>query len=152
MKFRFLITFFWVVGALGLLGESQDQPQVSFGTVEIWVDAKDQPLAAYQIEFVFDDAGAKIAGIEGGGHAAFKKPPYYDPKALQQERVVIAAFSTAQSEALPRGKTRVTTIHYQGAGGPPFHGRVKLITAATAGGRKISAEVTFQIKGNHEKK
>ena len=52
----------------------------------------------------------KLVGIEGGEHAAFAQPPYYDPKALLNERIVIAAFNTAGADKLPSGKTRVARL------------------------------------------
>ena len=55
-------------------------------------------LAAYQIEFSVTNILTKIVGIEGGQHPAFREPPFYDPKAMQQERVIIAAFSTDNAE------------------------------------------------------
>ena len=72
-----------------------------FRTVDIYVDSKQQSVAAYQLEWTTPGGDAKIVGIEGGENPAFKEPPYYDPKAIQHERVILAAFSTANVEALP---------------------------------------------------
>jgi hypothetical protein len=83
-------------------------------------------------------------GIEGGEHPAFKEPPYYDPKAMQKERVILAAFNTAKDSDLPKGKTRVATIHLQiyGPETPKFF--LKLQTAANSQGKRISAEAAFE--------
>jgi len=80
-----------------------------------------------------------IVGIEGGSSKAFREPPFYDPKAMQGERVIIAAFSTEAPEHLPSGKTRVATIHIvtTGAARPAFE--LKLQTAADSAGKRISA-------------
>ena len=114
-----------------------------FRTVDIFVDAGDKPLAAYQLEFQARRGNVKIVGIEGGADAVFKDPPYYDPKAIQQERVIIAAFSTEAEAKLPKQKTRVASIHVllTGAENPDY--AVTLTVAADSNGKKISAEATF---------
>jgi len=115
---------------------------VRFRAVDIYVDAKDQALAAYQLEFSVVGGEAKIVGIEGGEHPAFKDAPFYDPKAIQHERVIIAAFNTTSGDKLPTGKTRVATIHLQITGERKPDYAVKLETAATLEGRKIVVEAT----------
>jgi hypothetical protein len=112
-----------------------------FMAVDIFIDPATRPLAAYQLEFTATGGEAKIVGIEGGNHAAFNQAPYYDPRAIQQERVVIAAFSTAKPGDLPSGRIRVATIHLQAGGSAPPELAAKLVTAATSKGRKISAVV-----------
>ncbi|MBN1421468.1 MAG: hypothetical protein JXP34_22025 [Planctomycetes bacterium] len=117
---------------------------VRFEAIEIEIEATDAPLAAYQIE-IFDRAGRmRIAGVEGGDGAAFHEPPYYDPRALRESRIVLAAFSTA--EDLPRGRIRVARIHVmiEGDGEPEIESR--LVVAATAGGREIPAKLRI-VKG-----
>ncbi|MCZ6655433.1 MAG: hypothetical protein O7D91_20690 [Planctomycetota bacterium] len=84
---------------------------VRFEFIDVYVDSGAAPLAAYQFELTDAAGSIKIVGIEGGEHEAFATPPYYDPKALKNNRIIIAAFSTA--DALPTGKTRVATIHVQ---------------------------------------
>ena len=82
--------------------------------------------------------------MEGGEHPAFKDAPFYDPKAIQHERVIIAAFNTTSGDKLPKGKTRVATIHLQIAGerNPDYF--VKLETAATLEGRKMVVEIRHE--------
>jgi len=125
-------------------GPQAPDPAVRFETVDVFVDTTDKALAAYQLEFFSAAGGAKIAGIEGGAHPAFATPPYYDPKAMQQDRVILAAFTTDDAGALPVGKTRVATIHLQTTGTnlPDF--QIRLQAAADAAGRTITAEATFQ--------
>lgn len=120
-----------------------------FRTVDIFVDSTNKPLAAYQLEFTAS-AGAKIVGIEGGEHAAFREAPFYDPKAIQHERVIIGAFSTATADKLPTGKTRVATIHLQTTDEHPPRYEVRLKTAATVDGRKISAQASAEEKQRNE--
>jgi hypothetical protein len=135
------------------VGASEANPTntVRYRAVDVFIDSANQPLAAYQLEFTASD-GAKIVGVEGGEHAAFKEPPFYDPKAIQHERVILGAFSTAAADTLPMGKTRVATIHLQttGDGTPRFQAR--LTAAATANGRKISAQASANERQRNENK
>src|SRR4051812_49287196 len=86
--------------------EFAPQATSSFGALDIFIDSKDAPLAAYQFEF-WADGDVKLVGLEGGEHVAFKEPPHYDPRALTlpEPRVIVAAFNTGND--LPKGKTRV---------------------------------------------
>jgi hypothetical protein len=115
---------------------------VRFGVLDVFVDSSAAPLAAYQLEIRATNAGVKIVGIEGGEHAAFASPPFYDPKAMQQDRVIIAAFSVASAGKLPKGRTRVATIHFQAAKGdaPKFEVIVK--AAASVDGKRIPVTAT----------
>jgi hypothetical protein len=121
-----------------------EELQVRFRAVDIYVDSANTPLAAYQLEFTVTNGVAKIVGIEGGAHPAFREPPFYDPKAIQEERVIIAAFSTEKPENLPNGKTRVATIHLQTIGTEPPVFQLKLETAADSSGNKIPVTATAQ--------
>jgi hypothetical protein len=120
----------------------------SFRAVDIYVDSKGAPLAAYQLSFSMTNANAKIAGIEGGEHPAFREPPVYDPKAIQHERVIIAAFNTASAHELPKGKTRVATIHLQTTGDDALQCILKVQTAANPEGTKIAVEATCEERKN----
>ncbi|HVQ65315.1 MAG TPA: hypothetical protein VMT78_12315 [Terriglobia bacterium] len=124
-------------------GPQAAETAVRFETVDVFVDTTDKALAAYQLEFFAGAGDAKIAGIEGGMHPAFATPPYYDPKAMQQDRVILGAFTTNEATALPTGKTRVATIHLQTVGTPPDF-QIRLQAAADADGKTITAEATFQ--------
>jgi len=65
---------------------------------------------------------------------------------MQHEHVVIAAFSTESADNLPRGWTRVATIHLQtsGAVDPQF----ELVRPIAAGmdGNRIPVETKFEEK------
>jgi hypothetical protein len=126
-----------------LCGFARTEDAAHFRTVDIYVDAGGIPLAAYQLEFQARRGNAKIVGIEGGEDAVFKEPPYYDAKAMQQDRVIIAAFSTELDTKLPKTKTRVASIHVQVTGEENPDYTVKLTVAADSSGKKISAEATF---------
>jgi len=125
-------------------GPQATETAARFETVDVFVDTTDKGLAAYQLEFFATAGAVKIAGIEGGAHPAFATPPYYDPKAMQQDRVILAAFTTDDATALPTGRTRVATIHLQtmSTDSPDF--QIRLQAAADAAGRSIAAEATFQ--------
>src|SRR5216117_3157588 len=131
-----------------LIGTLLAQPAATDGTrfqaVDIFIDSRQDPLAAYQLEFFVKNGNARVVGVEGGEHPAFKEAPFYDPKAIQQERVIIAAFSTSAADKLPKARTRVATIHLQITGHqkPEFH--LRLETAATANGNKIPVAGTFE--------
>jgi hypothetical protein len=124
--------------------------QVHFTAVDIYVDSKNVALAAYQLEFSGQGDRVRIAGIEGGEHNAFKIPPFYDPKAMQQERVILAAFNTAQATKLPSGSTRVATVHLQYSGAQPPTFSLKLHTASNSEGKEISVKTTFTERSRYE--
>jgi hypothetical protein len=138
------VLFVTLVTGIGAQQPVREEAPVHFCAIDIFVDAGSTPLAAYQLEFADSNQLAKIVGIEGGEHAAFRQPPFYDPKAMQHERVIIASFSTAAAASLPAGKTRVATIHVQIAGiGLPLY-KLKLATAGDSQGNKIPARASFE--------
>jgi hypothetical protein len=116
--------------------------RAEFQTIDIFVDSKGEALAAYQLEFSANQKAMRVVGVEGGDHEAFKKPPFYDPKAIQRNRVIIGTYSTAKE--LPIGKTRVATIHVQVSGTGAMDYRVKLQTAANSEGDSIAASATWR--------
>ena len=118
---------------------------VHFQSVDVTLDPKGQPLAAYQIEFVADAARVKLVGVEGGDHAAFREPPYYDPAALSQHRVILAAFST--SADLPKRVIRVARLHVQMTGDGQPEWSAKLIVASSDKADSIPAEVRVTAEG-----
>jgi hypothetical protein len=83
----------------------------------------------------------KLVGVEGGEHAAFKQPPYYDPKALAGQRIVIAAFDTGAD--LPRGRTRVARLMVQARGPvtPTYAATVQV--AASPEAKRIPATISI---------
>jgi hypothetical protein len=119
-------------------------PAVRFQTVDIFVDPGDRPLAAYQFTLRSGTRNALLAGLEGGEHAAFGKPPYYDNKALIDEQVIVAAFST--DEQLPHGRTRVARLHVQVTGDQDPQYEVTLQTSAGPDGKAMEAKVSVEAK------
>lgn len=136
-----------VIVALTLVAvrlHAQDAAGVRFSSVDVFVDSGSQPLAAYQLTFTATRGDVKIVGVEGGEHPAFKEAPYYDPLAIQQERAILAAFNTAMVEQLPKGRTRVATVHVQILGSKEPAYAVKFETAANHEGAAMTARTSFQ--------
>ena len=125
--------------------QSASKPAIRFTHVDVFIDAKDQPLAAYQFELAAEKGEVKIVGIEGGEHVAFKAPPYYDPAAMSRDHVIIAAFNTGKD--LPKGKTRVARVHVQVTGETKPEYVIKLEVAASSEGRPISGATATVIEG-----
>lgn len=136
-----LVLVLWCLASVG--GAFAQSPTtntaVRFRAVDVFVDSGATPLAAYQLEFAATNGNARIVGIEGGEHPAFAQPPFYDPKAMQHERIIIAAFSTEPADKLPRGKTRVATIHVQTSGSAELKPEISLRAAAGVEGKRITA-------------
>ena len=140
-----LIGFFVIIPALA--GQSEDdvsaiQQKVSFVPLNIYLDSGSKSLAVFQFELKATAGQIKIVGVEGGRHPAFNQPPYYDPAALMNDRIIIAAFNTGND--LPTGKTRIATIHLQTIGDIEPKYELELTVAADADGNKIPAEITFE--------
>lgn len=113
---------------------------VRFETLDLYVDTGDKPLAAYQISLHSATGNALLSGLEGGEHPAFAQPPYYDPKALIDEKVIVAAFTTA--DQVPQGRTRVARLHVQVSGDKNPEYIATLQTAAGPEGTTFPARVT----------
>lgn len=133
-----------IVGAGALFPLAGFTPRAAeprFLAVDLFVDPKGQPLAAYQLTLTA--VGATIVGVEGGEHAAYSQAPYYDPAAIQHERVIIAALSTRAD--LPTAKTRVARVHVMttGEGEPEFV--LTMESAGTTDAEKIDAVASQAI-------
>ena len=111
--------------------------QTRFVAMDLIIDPKGEPLAAYQVE-ITAPPGVKIVGVEGGQHPEFRKAPYYDPKAIQSDRLIIAAFSTGNASKLPSSATRVLTVHLECTRDPKLETILKI--AADPRGQKIPAQ------------
>jgi hypothetical protein len=132
MKTKLIITF------LALILQAVAAEPIRFVAIDIFIDPKGEPLAAYQMDIKLAD-GAKIVGIEGGEHPEFRKAPFYDPKAIQSQRIIVAALSTSPSDKLPTGKTRLLTLHVQCQGPLKFH------PVSGIGARPDSSQIKSEI-------
>jgi hypothetical protein len=118
-------------------------PKVRFAPLHIFLDSGSRPLAAFQFELKAAAGQIKIVGVEGGQHAAFKEAPYYDKAALyKSNRIIIAAFNTGSE--LPKGRTRIATIHLQIIGDAEPDYELKLTVAADADAKEIPAKISFE--------
>ena len=112
-----------------------------FEAIDVFVDSGNHRLAAWQLEVKSTAKDVQIVGIEGGEHPAFQEPPYYDKRAMNNNRVILAAFSTADN--LPSGRSRVARIHVQVRGPGAREWVSELTTSATADGKWIPAEISI---------
>jgi hypothetical protein len=118
------------------------QSNVRFAPLHIYLDSGNKTLAAFQFELKAVAGQIKIVGVEGGQHKAFEEAPYYDPAALANDRIIIAAFNTGSE--LPKGRIRIATIHLQIIGNAEPDYELKLIVAADADANEISAKISFE--------
>jgi hypothetical protein len=138
-----------LLSAACLLALSKAEPVPTAGTadrfrvVDVFVDTQAQPLAAYQVELTGTAGTVRIVGIEGGDPEVFRDPPHYDPRAMQSERVILAAFTTAPEAGLPVGRSRVASVHLQVVGDAEPSLTVRLHVAASATGTRIPAQATI---------
>lgn len=122
--------------ATNALHFDQNGPAVRFSAIDVVLTLHEgDRLGSYQIELAplaEQHTRVRVVGIEGGEHAAFRTPPFYDPTAIGHERVIIAAYSTDAD--LPGGTTRVARVHYEitGRGELPTLAQLIEIRAALA--------------------
>jgi hypothetical protein len=137
-----------LVAGIQLAGAQPPLPQTRFATLDIYIDS-DEPLAAWQFELEDLSGAMNVVGIENGDSRAYAGTPSYDRAAVEQDRadrIIVADYSLAQRAALPRGNTRVATVHVRltGTATPDF--RLQLIAAGDVEGRSIPAEIGFQLQ------
>ena len=118
MRTRLLIAMVVVMLTALLLSAVWAQPAdvvaastVRFAMIDVMIDSHEIPLAAYQCELAVKKGDALIVGIEGGAPAVFQDPPHYDPAALLNKHIILAAFTT--SDNLPKGQFRIARLHLQ---------------------------------------
>lgn len=118
-----------------------------FVSLNVVVDSGDKPLAAWQLEFSAKQGMVSVVGVGNGQHPAYDQPPHYDPRAMRQDRIIMAAYSTAEAEKLPTGKTVVATINLMIEGPQPAVFESKLVAAADAEGERLNANLIIE-EGN----
>lgn len=119
---------------------AKEDGQAVFVPLHVYMDSGEHALGAWQFELKVTSGHARIVGVEGGEHEAFQKAPYYDPKALSQDRIIVAAFSTGA--VLPHGRTRVATLHLMVEGDADYE-IIPMVTA-DAEGRVIPAAIFYE--------
>ena len=132
------------LGALLVLGAAAPQNGGPvFVAYDVYIDPGDAALAAWQFEIV-PGPGAKVVGIENGDGAFSAEAPFYDPRALQGGRIVVAAFTT---EEVKPGRIRVATLHMQESAVGEVDYASKVMAAAEPGADKIDAKIELVRKG-----
>ena len=127
------------------------QPEASatrFAVVDVYVDSA-EPLAAWQFELREQRGAMQVVGIEASESPSFAAPPYYDRGAVDggaAERIVVAAFSLDAPQQLPRGRTRVATVHVRLTNVQTPIYELRLIAAGAADGRPIDAKVSLDTR------
>jgi hypothetical protein len=143
-----LMILFWGLAATSFGRQALEEGPSRFGAVDIYLDPKGAPLAAYQLELRATNGFARIVGIEGGDHPAFHEPPFYDPRAMQKDRVILAAFSTAAADTLPNNRTRVATVHYETRDRATPQFKLTLKISAGPDGKLTAVAASLQEKKN----
>jgi len=82
------------------------QSNVRFAPLHIYLDSGNKSLAAYQFELKAFTGQIKIVGVEGGQHEAFEEAPYYDPAALANDRIIIAALMQTRMKYPPKSHSK----------------------------------------------
>ncbi len=120
-------------------------PASRFTYVDVMIDPKGQPLAAWQLEFTAEVGQISLVGVEAGdGPAYAKRPPYYDPAALAGNRIILGDYSLDLN--LPKTKTRVARLMLEIRGDTKPQYVTKLIAAANADGKTIPVELSIVEK------
>ena len=116
-----------------------------FTAVDVMIDPKGQPLAAWQLEFAAETGDISLVGVESGEHPAYaKRPPYYDPAALAGKRIIVGDYSLDPD--LPKTKTRVVRLMLEIKGDAKPHYVTKIMAAANADGNPIPVDVLLVAK------
>ena len=114
----------------------------SFKIVDIYIDSGPTPLAAYEFEFMAMSGDVQIVGIEKGDSPLFGDPPYYDPAALSNNRIIIGSFNTTNE--LPTQRSRVARLHLHISGNTRPQYALSLIVAGSRDGTPIAATASFK--------
>ncbi|MEM9109113.1 MAG: hypothetical protein AAGC72_03740 [Planctomycetota bacterium] len=123
---------------------------VTFVNVQVLIDPRGKPLAAYQVELDAGGADFRVVGIEPAQQAAFTREPYYDRDAntRKTDRLILANYSVANADNLPKQQLRVATLHLALVGNyatdnlPPV---ALSLTAYGPDGKPIDAEASYEM-------
>lgn len=143
-----------VLFAASLLGPPKpEQTHARVYSVDILVDSGEHALGAYQVEMTAVREGLlppAVLVVEGGEPGEFAEPPRYDARAVRGGRLILAWFSLAAENALPKGRTRVARVHLRVDGpGPEPVIAARAMAAGNARAERIevSAEATVKAGG-----
>ena len=119
-----------------------------FEAVDVYLDTTES-VAAWQFELSDKYGKMKVVGVESGESTAYRHAPYYDREAVrlgEADRIVVADYSLADVDILPRGRTRIATIHLMLDGDDEKDIESTLITATTHDGRVIDASISLVFR------
>ena len=131
---------------LAALPALADSP-IGFVTVDVYIDVG-EPMAAWQLELAARTAGVRVVGVENGDSDAFDGAPYYDREAVEDgrsDRIVVADYSLADENELPKGRVRVTTLHVMVSGTEAPEFDTRLIVATSRRGASLDAEISAEV-------
>lgn len=114
-----------------------------FAVYDVFLEPHGEPMAAYQLKISDQNSAVKILSVEGGEHKSYQNPPFFDPKAIQQNVIKLAAFATDPADALPKRKTRVAALHVEINDDLKPRLVVAIEAAARPGGSRIFIEATL---------
>jgi hypothetical protein len=119
--------------------------QSRFTYVDVMIDPKGEPLAAWQFEFTAAVGQISLVGVEAGNAPAYaKRPPYYDPAALAGNRIIVGDYSL--DPGVPRTRTRVARLMLEIRGDAKPQYVTKVMAAANADGKTIAVELLLVEK------
>jgi hypothetical protein len=134
----------------------------TFQAIDIFVDAGERPLSAYQVE-VLGPPALSLVGVEGGAAgSAFAPTPYYDPAALKNSRIILAGIAQGvrQAEVAPglaagepgapqgqAGRVRVARLHvaWTGQAQPLDTLRSRVVASVDAAAAPVPATLSLEI-------
>ena len=131
-----VVLMVFVLAARG--ARSAGPPAVRFRTVDVYIESS-RPLAAYQVAIRVESGDATFLSVEGG-EQPFAEPPYYDPAAQGDARIVLAALDSQRT--LPVGRHRVATLHVREAGVARYD--IELVAAAAADAKRVAAHAELE--------
>ncbi len=129
-----------------------DDESIHFASVDIYLDSA-APFAAWQFELSDQHGVMKVVGVEQGDSDAFQRVPYYDREAVRlgdADRIIVADYSLADIDDLPRGRTRIATIHLMLSGTDGADFDLNLVTATTYAGEVTDARISLDLRTGSE--
>ena len=144
--FLILLTFSWAWA--GEVESGAEESHIRFQAMDVFIDTRAQALAAYQVEVRYEKDRVEIVGLEGGETESYQEPPYFDPKGMEQGRIILAGFTLDDS---PKGETRVARLHLRIQGETMPDLTIRMMTAARPGGERISAQARIVPVNPHDR-
>ena len=120
-----------------------DETRVRFAALDIFLESA-EPVAAWQFELSEAGGRMRVVGVENGDSPAFAKAPYFDRKAVgddRADRIIVADFTLRPEAELPVGKVRIATVHVRltGDSGPEYV--LRLVAAGNPRGEPVPASI-----------